>query len=483
MMHMKILQWWLSAVPHFFSYYTIRSRRWLCVVFLLSQLSCSFASDRPFFPLLQMTSPECLWRGQQWHLLPESCRITPIWLPSIWPNVAWDQRRLYSVLYMAPYTDGWQQWQWSHGWLDIVSVVGTPVIATLSGEIVFAGHRQGWWRVVVIKHQWQGETIYSSYAHLDTILVAQGDIVQAAQQIGTVWDTGNATGTHLHFQLDRDLGHQIPYWFSLCPEAFGKSVFVIVNNRLCADQVRMFTIDPVLFLQNSVLVRSRLTLFDQEFATFDQAFDFLVTRWFSPTMIIDQVTTSIAVSLPSFSLVNRPLWWVARDLTQGGAYRIQTTWPLTFVSSQFFGVKESSGIQAQSDSPWISQVRFFRGDTMVWSQNVTTLPRLPASSSDFWWIRCARDAVYTVCVLRWSLSPQQSLAWYPQEWSYFPLYTKQDWTIDAMIRRQWYRHGVRFGYPDSILWLWWLVFWWSWRLELEEWNSDGAATIRVSYEL
>jgi hypothetical protein len=74
------------------------------------------------------------------------------------------------------------------------------------------------------------------------------------------------------------LGQQIPYGFSLCPEAFGKSVFVIVNNRLCANQVRSFTIDPVLFLQNSVLARSRLTLFDQEFATFDEAFTFLITR-------------------------------------------------------------------------------------------------------------------------------------------------------------------------------------------------------------
>lgn len=70
----------------------------------------------------------------------------------------------------------------------------------------------------------------------------------------------------------------MPYGFSLCPEAFGKSVFAIVNNRLCADQVRSFTIDPVLFLENSVLARSRLTLFGQEFATFDDAFQFLTMR-------------------------------------------------------------------------------------------------------------------------------------------------------------------------------------------------------------
>jgi murein DD-endopeptidase MepM/ murein hydrolase activator NlpD len=40
--------------------------------------------------------------------------------------------------------------------------------------------------LVIIKHQWQNEIIYSSYAHLDAILVAQGEYVQAAQHIGTV---------------------------------------------------------------------------------------------------------------------------------------------------------------------------------------------------------------------------------------------------------------------------------------------------------
>ncbi|MBK8045672.1 MAG: M23 family metallopeptidase [Anaerolineales bacterium] len=46
------------------------------------------------------------------------------------------------------------------------------------------------------------------YAHLDTILVNEGDVVGQGQALGTVGSTGNSTGPHLHFEI-RDFGRLI----------------------------------------------------------------------------------------------------------------------------------------------------------------------------------------------------------------------------------------------------------------------------------
>jgi murein DD-endopeptidase MepM/ murein hydrolase activator NlpD len=44
------------------------------------------------------------------------------------------------------------------------------------------------------------------YAHLETLLVSDGDEVSAGQPIGAVGAQGNATGCHLHFELHPDGG-------------------------------------------------------------------------------------------------------------------------------------------------------------------------------------------------------------------------------------------------------------------------------------
>jgi murein DD-endopeptidase MepM/ murein hydrolase activator NlpD len=54
---------------------------------------------------------------------------------------------------------------------------------------------------VVVSH---ANGLSSLYGHLDTVLVASGGEVLAAQIIGTVGSTGNATGPHLHFEIRRD---------------------------------------------------------------------------------------------------------------------------------------------------------------------------------------------------------------------------------------------------------------------------------------
>lgn len=63
--------------------------------------------------------------------------------------------------------------------------------------------------MVKIKHS-NGK--YSLYAHLKKVLVKKGDVVNENTKIGIMGDTGNAYGTHLHFEVREENENRInPY--------------------------------------------------------------------------------------------------------------------------------------------------------------------------------------------------------------------------------------------------------------------------------
>lgn len=47
--------------------------------------------------------------------------------------------------------------------------------------------------VVVLQHRWNGQTLYTTYAHLSVINVIVGQQVAEGEQIGEVGETGNAS--------------------------------------------------------------------------------------------------------------------------------------------------------------------------------------------------------------------------------------------------------------------------------------------------
>ncbi|MFN3558944.1 MAG: M23 family metallopeptidase [Brevundimonas sp.] len=94
----------------------------------------------------------------------------------------------------------------NHGGIDIPVPVGTPVAAMGPGRVVFAGRRGNNGNLVVIEHE---DGSRSSYAHLDSIGVEQGQTVAGGAQIARSGNTGNSTGPHLHLSFRDASGRTI----------------------------------------------------------------------------------------------------------------------------------------------------------------------------------------------------------------------------------------------------------------------------------
>lgn len=88
-----------------------------------------------------------------------------------------------------------------HKGIDIVAMVGTPIVASADGEVIFSGRQRGYGSTVVIDH---GDYM-TLYAHASKLIARAGDKVRRGDYIAKVGRTGNARGAHLHFELrDRD---------------------------------------------------------------------------------------------------------------------------------------------------------------------------------------------------------------------------------------------------------------------------------------
>ena len=99
-----------------------------------------------------------------------------------------------------------------HAGVDLGAARHTPVLAAGAGEVVWVGY--GLYRgvedltdpyglAIALRHDfgYEGQRLYTVYAHLQSIMVWPGQRVEVGEQIGTVGDTGRVTGPHLHFEV------------------------------------------------------------------------------------------------------------------------------------------------------------------------------------------------------------------------------------------------------------------------------------------
>ena len=85
-----------------------------------------------------------------------------------------------------------------HTGIDLPEPLGTPVYSARSGEVVWAGWRDGYGFLVTVAH---GDGERSLYAHLSRIDVRVGVSIGEGVRVGLVGATGDATGPHLHFEV------------------------------------------------------------------------------------------------------------------------------------------------------------------------------------------------------------------------------------------------------------------------------------------
>lgn len=82
--------------------------------------------------------------------------------------------------------------------LDIQNKLGSPIVATAAGKVVYAGNAlRGYGNLVIIKHS---DTFLSAYAHNDAIKVKEREWVKAGQQIATMGNSGTDS-VKLHFEV------------------------------------------------------------------------------------------------------------------------------------------------------------------------------------------------------------------------------------------------------------------------------------------
>lgn len=97
-----------------------------------------------------------------------------------------------------------------HYGIDISNMLGTPVRATASGKVVFAGTNGGYGNMVKIEH---ADNYLSAYGHLKYIRVKIGDKVARGDSIGAMGNSGRSSGSHLHYEVRHQDKPQNPYPF------------------------------------------------------------------------------------------------------------------------------------------------------------------------------------------------------------------------------------------------------------------------------
>jgi len=90
------------------------------------------------------------------------------------------------------------------------SDLGAPVYCIGNGVVTFARDaRMGWGNVVLVRHIYTEngklETVDSMYAHLDKILVREGQQITRGQQVGTIGTNRGMYTAHLHFEIRKNL--------------------------------------------------------------------------------------------------------------------------------------------------------------------------------------------------------------------------------------------------------------------------------------
>ena len=102
------------------------------------------------------------------------------------------------------YTSGFgARWGTQHNGVDIANEEGTPIYAAHDGTVISSGPATGYGLWVRIQSD-KDPSFVSIYGHQSKNHVKEGDKVKAGDHIADMSSNGFSTGSHLHFQVEKD---------------------------------------------------------------------------------------------------------------------------------------------------------------------------------------------------------------------------------------------------------------------------------------
>ena len=98
-----------------------------------------------------------------------------------------------------------QRWGTFHAGVDIAATGAVPIYSAADGVVIRSYNSSSYGQVIFISHYIDGQQYTTVYAHMrdGSRLVNAGDVVSKGQRIGTMGNTGDSTGQHLHFELHK----------------------------------------------------------------------------------------------------------------------------------------------------------------------------------------------------------------------------------------------------------------------------------------
>jgi Membrane proteins related to metalloendopeptidases len=176
----------------------------------------------------------------EWHILNVNL-VSQSFYHVIYPRMSADQRQHFEILMQSkgnrqyvgnPFEFNWLPYVTSyygyrihpisgdksyHRGIDIGLPTGTEILAGFDGIVTAAGYDAGGFGnyVAIQMITNSGDVIEAKYAHCDSLLVNVGQSVESGDVIATVGNTGNSTGSHLHFEVLKNGQYLNPIYFAI----------------------------------------------------------------------------------------------------------------------------------------------------------------------------------------------------------------------------------------------------------------------------
>lgn len=112
----------------------------------------------------------------------------------------------YSPMYITSHY-GWRLhpvlgYRRLHAGIDLRAYCGMSILAGRSGTVLWARYRSGYGNQVMVDHGYvNGNSVMSSYNHLQGFTVSSGSKVRGGDVVGYSGSTGTSTACHLHFEV------------------------------------------------------------------------------------------------------------------------------------------------------------------------------------------------------------------------------------------------------------------------------------------